>query len=298
MAARTQSYSNCVAAVAVLAFATACQTAAERLATEERTANDIARAIAHAGGFKTLAEPPYGYSTKEPLVFRSSGTVELTRASASQMSTAELAQRLLPADQASEMASHEIGEPFFAGGPMTAVRFFSHAKLLGEDLCWRDRLYVSVSPVGTRTPEKMHLDVPVEYESTTEWTELAAAPQCRLKQGGRFAQAVPRDSFNRAVEGLRLLLKLQHESKSRLPEAAISCRQVKPIQGDACAPNARQVFAELPLGRVSIIESKNSGWEFSIMPESSGEFIWNVELTTEGVRPTNIAIIWKRPAPF
>ena len=55
----------------VLAASCTTPTAARlEAAKSERKANDIAQAIAQAGGLETLPDPPHGYSTKEPLVFR------------------------------------------------------------------------------------------------------------------------------------------------------------------------------------------------------------------------------------
>lgn len=73
-------------ALAVVTLASACQTTSKpgtmpsatssspaQSGESERNANDIARAIANAGGLEILPDPPHGYSTPEPLVFRTPG---------------------------------------------------------------------------------------------------------------------------------------------------------------------------------------------------------------------------------
>jgi hypothetical protein len=57
----------------VLLLAVSCTTptaARPDAAKSEQNANQIARAIGRAGGLETLPDPPHGYSTKKPLVFR------------------------------------------------------------------------------------------------------------------------------------------------------------------------------------------------------------------------------------
>ena len=268
----------------------ACQAGAAPATASHRT--EAEKFVGDSWSASTAVEAPVRLASAA-----AKDTGVLTEASASKMTTAELAGRLLPADAAKQVVSHEVGDPVFDGGPMRYVRFFGSPERLGGDLCRRQVLYVDLKPVGDRTAERMREDAPVELESLTDYLQVTAAPGCRLEPQALFAQAQPRGSFDRAVEALRTLVRLQGEARSNAPmDARISCQSK--THDNACAAGARRVFAALPIQRTYIIESNRTGWQFSVMPSGPGKPFWEVDMTTESGGRSKIAMTWERPAPF
>jgi hypothetical protein len=203
---------------------------------------------------------------------------ELIGASAANLTTAELARRLLPPDLANRMVSHELGEPTFPGGPIRNVNFYTPPVPLGQDLCRRESYYVKVEPVGGATRENSTRDVPVEAkEISSPHVQLAAAPHCRLKDGF-FAWVWPQRHLSGATAALRRLAWLRKEAgRSGSLPVLVTCATETPE--DACRQGARAVLASLPLHKVFLIELIGlQAWRLSVMPSGPGETFWEVKL--------------------
>ncbi len=223
-------------------------------------------------------------------------TPELTRASASRMSTQQLAQLLLPDEPAGRFVSHELGAPGPHNDPLLAVNFFARPTALGDDLCQRDAVRASLQPDDTWLPGGVQQDVAVKFVRAYPKVQIAAAPRCRFKQGGYFAWVQPEGVDELAPQALRRLVALQAVAKAGGQLPKVTC--ASEAGDNACTPPLRTVIASLPLDRIYIIQPDQSGWAFSVMPSGPGQLYWDVRIPPEGIFDEPIVMRWGRPAPF
>ena len=221
-------------------------------------------------------------------------TSELTHASASRMTTSQLARLLMPEQPARRFISHEVGNLGPHGEPLSIVNFFYRPIPLGPDLCRRDVVSVSLQPSGVWQPGQ---DSPVKFSRASPGLQIAAAPRCRFKQGGYFAWVQPEEAHDGAAQALRRLLAIQSVAKTgaRLP-VRLDC-QSEP-ETNACGKSAHSLIASLPLDRIFIVQPNENGWRFSVMPYGPGQHFWDVTLTREDAPEARMTLRWGMPAPF
>lgn len=225
---------------------------------------------------------------------------KITLASASKMTTAELARLLQPNEPTDRFVSHELIRHGFPGHPLGGVLLFARPVPFGNDLCRRDSVYVGLDPVLESDSSPSRPDVPMKFASADNKVQLVAAPQCRLKAGSFFAWVQPERALDGATRNLRRLLSLQKAAQAGAPLAAeVVCRFEPPAE-EACTRPPRVLLASLPLDRIFIVDPRREGWEFSVMPDGPGEgkLFWEVILTPEQAGEQKVTLGWRVVAPF
>lgn len=231
---------------------------------------------------------------KTPVIQSSRPAPELTRASALQMTTSQLARLLLPDQLAGLVVSHEVGELGSHGEPLGEINFFHRPVPIGADLCRRDVTNALFQPDGVWEPGR---DSPVRFTRASSSVQMAVAPRCRLKAGGYFAWVQPEGVGELAVQALRRLVALQAIAKAggQLP-LEVTCQSEDDAKVCDKSPNA--LIAGLALERIFIIQPHRSNWSFSVMPSGPGQAHWNVTIPPEGITDEPVIMRWGRPAPF
>ena len=204
---------------------------------------------------------------------------QITYATASKMTTAELARLLLPDQPPGRFVSHKLDRFFSPGFPLSSVEFFGRPKPLGADFCRRDGIYASVSD-GSASPTAY----------------IAAAPKCRIRPGGFFARVQPDTAFVGAQQALRRLLALQAAAKRGDPRIMVTCKTESST--NPCDRPGPAVLVDLPLHQIYTIEPRDDGWEINVMPTGPGQLYWRVLLPSEKAADQTISLVWRQPAPF
>ncbi len=275
----------------ILLDLSACQAGVEPLTTAATAARAKSDLVA-ANGMSGVAMDHMGTGALTQT------TPELTRASVARMRTPELARRLLPSPLATQMVSHEVGEPIFAGGPLRSIRFFARPAPLGDDLCRRESVYVALQVVGGSNAENSRQDVPVQFEGAMPAkTQIAIAPGCRLEAGGFFAWVQPERAFDSATRAFRRLLSFRERAQS-VASFPVSVTCTSETQEKVCNGSTRALLARLPLHQTYLIEPRGAGWKFAVMPNGPGQHYWEVILAQNGATGQKVALTWRVPAPF
>lgn len=219
---------------------------------------------------------------------------ELTRASALQMTTGELARLLMPGVPAGRFDSHEVGRLGPHGEPLMNIDFFQQPVPIGTDLCRRDVTSALFQPDGVWEAGR---DSPVRFTRTAVKVQMAVAPRCRLKAGGYFGWVQPEGVDELAPHALRRLASLQAAAKAKgeLP-VKLACESEHDPKD--CDRGANALLADLPLDRIFIIQPHASRWGFSVMPDGPGKAYWHVTIPPEAVNKEPLVMRWGLPAPF
>lgn len=230
---------------------------------------------------------------KRPASELSRAAPELTHASASRMTTSQLARLLLPDHPAGRFVSHEVGELGTHGEPLGVINFFHRPVPIGADLCRRDVTNALFQPDGVWEPGK---DSPVRFTRASSSAQMVVAPQCRLKAGGYFGWVQPEGVDELVPQALRRLVALQAVARAGGELPKVTCES--DADSNACAPPLRTLIASLPLDRIYIIQPDRSGWAFSVMPKGPGQLFWDVRMPPEGMPDEPVIMRWGMPAPF
>jgi hypothetical protein len=253
-------------------------------------------AIAQQSGRVILVERASGSESRTSSSFRTISPVQMTRSTAKRLKTRELAKKLLPRDLAAQAVSHKLGAPLLSGQELTSIEFALRPKPLGVDLCLGERVYIPGKAAPGGITHRMQADPPMIFKEAWASLGLAAAPDCKLRDG-LFAQLRSREDVDATASALRRLLSLRREASGRLP-LTIDLTCVSNTDEPACKGGSRAALAGLPLHRVHVVERHGSGWRFAVMPGAPGEHYWNVTLSGPASGRQKVDLVWDVPAPF
>jgi hypothetical protein len=217
---------------------------------------------------------------------------EITHASASSMTTQELARLFFPDQPSGTFVSHEVPGPGIHGEPLMAINFFHSSVPIGADVCTRDVTVALFQPDGRWEPGR---DSPVKFTRADSKVQMAIAPHCRLSSGGYFGWVQPKDVAELVPEALRQLARLHAVARAGGPLPEVKCLSDDPT---VCAQPSRALLANLTLDRIYSIEPARFGWRFAIMPNGPGQLFWDVRIPPEDAPDDPITMRWGMPAPF
>jgi hypothetical protein len=214
----------------------------------------------------------------------------LTEAAARSLSTAELAARFIGAAPARAVESHDFeAHPTQPPGTLPVLRFYTQASAAGDGLCSRRAVFVYFEP-GRPT---------LEVQARGEGVQIALAPGCRPRAGGRFAWVQPPAAEAAAGEALLRLAAARNAARGGAgPRAVTICRPV--ADPAACAAGADAVLAALPLEAAYIVEPADTPaatWRIAVMPRGPGKAYWDV-LLREPDGGLVVDMVWRLPSPF
>lgn len=224
----------------------------------------------------------------------------LTRASVADMSTAQLAQLLLPGPIARTIDAHEVRSPaLMAQGPLSSIVLFARAEMTTATICRRRSYHVTFNPVFENSAVALGWDVPSKPDQVTPGVLVATAPSCASASPDGFARVQPASLEAGAVAALDRLVGIQAQARQeKRPPVALTCRSE--LATDACAEGAHAVLVQMPLHKSYIIDQRHGRgdrWQFSVMPKGPGQLYWVVDLDASP-RASTITMTWSSPPPF
>lgn len=224
----------------------------------------------------------------------------LTRATAQQATTADLAKHLLHPTESVRITDHELDTPPFRGGPLHAVTFFARPEPLGTDLCERDTFYVEMEPVGGAGFKDPRVDVSVTRRRVTEKKQIALTEGFGMQPNTVFASLnnVPLED---AVSALRNLAGFQRAARAGEVIPVVTC--AANAVGNSCR-NPRADLARLPLNRIFAIRrfpltvTGYPSLDFLVMPDGQGRAYWEVRIEEQSGKSAAVELDWTMPPPF
>lgn len=207
-------------------------------------------------------------------------------------STAVLAKAVLPPQVAVRVGGHKLYPPVLHELEGYTARFWERTTSFGTGFCQR---YTWVVSMGQSTKGRL------EPGNPTPGAELKMAEDCSTA-------AEPFIHLNQtpnllAVDYLNWLKKIH--SAAGVPgelKVDIECRSDQ--TPDPCTMGARQVLADLPLDRISIVERaggprrKEEDWRVSIMPNDTPGRYWQVSVFNWQADRPLVRISWAIIPPF
>ncbi len=212
--------------------------------------------------------------------------------------TATLAQRLLPANVATQALSHELQDKplILASDTATygAIRFFLRPSPAAKGICRRDTHYVSLKQLA-------HGDTLYQPESpgSLAQPQLAISDDCGEVPDSAFGWLRSAHDEQDAVAMLQELVVIQDQARrhGRLV-LQVECKPLLP-HDNPCQAGTLQVVRNLRLDRIFAIESdrESNTWRLSIMPAGPGAPYFDTRLVPDG-DTWRMQLTWQAPAPF
>jgi hypothetical protein len=206
------------------------------------------------------------------------------------LSTADLARRFLPAENARRAVSLEVVAPHMEGGMPAAIRFVTQARSAGKNICRRAAYYVALeeTALGQLGAATIH-----------EQADIRVGRAC-TKPMARFAQVQPAPAVEDAIVALRWLDWARSESlRRRSLSFEVECTsELKP---DPCSDDPRGLLARLPLERSYIINASDGAtgdWHVAVAASEPGQDFWDVRIARDGSGRPIVRLNWAIPAPF
>lgn len=250
-----------------------------------------------------LAMPAGCAGTAGPLAT----TETYTWASTRNMTTAELAARLLPPEEAAAAERHGFYDKIWPDQPLSGVMFYSQPEVVDDEACSRRSQAVRFVPAGKHRDPLQAGDVPVRFEEIHRYTEYSLSPGCTRLPGRRFADWI---SYQRPeIEALDILKTLAEAQRAaRGPDQLpfrLTCDWHRPARPGDCATDLRALLATLPLHQATTIErnpfpnncdssSRDVGDAVEIGDRNEG-VVWDVRLRRMGTPDAEIALLRQFP---
>lgn len=228
-----------------------------------------------------------------------------TKAALSALSTAELAARFLPPEEAATVEKHWIEDAvYLARDRSWNIRFRSRPRAVGADICERAGSSITFFPTRRRAGDERP-EMPAWADKVYRYSDYALAPGCRDLPGLRFASVLGvGDNAIADREGIAILRNLAAAraaaaSPSSLP-FRISCLNHS-FEPEACSGDPRRLLAGLPLHRAFSVERRPWPNNCSRMPRDEGDAIeigepddravWDVRLRHFGTARAEVVLI-------
>lgn len=207
-------------------------------------------------------------------------------------STGELAKAVLPPQVVVRVAGHKLYPPVLHELEGYTARFWERTTSFGTGFCQR---YLWVVSMGQSTKGWL------EPGNPTPGAELKMAEDCSTA-------AEPFIHLNQtpnllAVEYLKWLKEL-HLAAGGPAELKVDVECRSDLTPDPCTMGARQVLADLPLNRISIVERTGGqrrgeeDWRISIMPDDAPGRYWQVSVFGWQADRPRVRISWDIIPPF
>ena len=220
----------------------------------------------------------------------------LTRAEVANLSTAELAQRLLPPEVAATIVSHHVLPPYSPGEALRWIRFDPAPSPLGADICKRVSHQVAFTPSREGDPLARRPDAPSFVAWTVDVTMIALAPDCRTAEGQRFASVYSSPTPEEAVEALR------SADAARAAAAATGPLPFRLVcwggHDEKCGSDPRATLASLPLDKAFAVDRSSSveGAMSVRIGDPEGverdDPFWTIILKDIGTKEAEIVMVW------
>jgi hypothetical protein len=201
----------------------------------------------------------------------------------------EVAARLLRPDQAANLERIETQPNWGMLPGALQVRFFHRPIPVGRGYCsqLRQEVVLFTTPPSRDVPD----DAALRVQNSNEYSALARAPGCRLREGQQFASfGVDMDVAMRALDSLAEAQAVAAEH-GRLP-FRFGCRDDVERDPDQCRPSARVALANLPLQLACSVEPDDDDDPgvvvITLCPQMSQ---WTVTMRDFGTRRARLAIL-------
>jgi hypothetical protein len=224
-------------------------------------------------------------------------TVLLTRAEVANLSTDELARRLLPPEVAATIVGHYVLPPYSPGEALRWIRFDPAPSLLGADICKRVSHSVAFSPSREGDPMARRPDAPSFVAWTVDVPMIALASDCETLEGRHFASVYSNLPIETAVGALR---------SAEAARAAAAGPGPLPFRlvcwgghDEKCGSDPRATLASLPLDQAFAVD-RSRGLEKSMSvrigdPEGveRDDPFWTIILKDMGTKEAEIVLLWQ-----
>lgn len=207
-------------------------------------------------------------------------------------STRELAKAVLPPQVAVRVTSHKLVPPHLHESEGYIAQFWERTTGFGEGFCQR---YGWVVPMPQRTKGRLEPANPSPNAQLkiAEDCSTAAEPFIHLNGTPNLL----------AVEYLNWLKKL-HTAAGAPGELKVDIECRSALTPNPCTKGARQILADLPLQRISIVErgggrrTHEEDWRVSITPLDAKNRYWQVSIFDWSADRPRVRISWDVIPPF